>query len=69
MLQVIDKIHPDTVNWRRTNTKQPLGHFKALENTNQVINFGKDLRFSLVGIQGADITDKNRTLVLGRIPF
>ena len=39
--------------------------FKALENTNYVVEIGKQNRFSLPGIQGADITDGQRTLTLG----
>jgi plastin-1 len=41
--------------------------FKAVENTNYAIELGKQNRFSLVGIQGADITDGQRTLTLGLV--
>jgi len=35
-----------------------------VENTNYAVELGKQNRFSLVGIQGADITDGQRTLTL-----
>jgi plastin-1 len=41
--------------------------FKAVENTNYAIELGKQMRFSLVGVQGADITDGQRTLTLGLV--
>ena len=44
-----------------------MGRFKAVENTNYAVEIGKQNRFSLVGIQGADITDGQRTLVLGMV--
>lgn len=44
-----------------------MGRFKAVENTNYAVEIGKQNRFSLVGIQGADITDGQRTLTLGMV--
>ena len=41
--------------------------FKALENTNYAVELGKQVQFSLPGIQGADITDGQRTLTLGLV--
>jgi hypothetical protein len=41
--------------------------FKAVENTNYSIELGKHNGFSLVGVQGADITDGQRTLTLGLV--
>lgn len=41
-----------------------LSRFKAVENTNYAVEVGKQLGFSLVGIQGADLTDGQRTLTL-----
>lgn len=40
---------------------------QAVENTNYAVEIGKQNRFSLVGIQGADITDGQRTLTLGMV--
>ena len=47
--------------------KSGLSRFKAVENTNYAVELGKANRFSLVGIQGADITDGQRTLSLGLV--
>lgn len=37
-----------------------------IQNCNYAVELGKKLRFSLVGIQGKDIYDGNRTLTLGK---
>ena len=71
LLQAYDKVVPGSVNWRHVN-KQPasggeLMRFKAMENTNYTIELGKQMHFSLVGVQGADITDGQRTLTLGLV--
>ena len=70
LLQAYDKVIPHSVNWRHVN-KAPAGaeisRFKALENTNYAVELGKQNRFSLPGIQGADITDGQRTLTLGLV--
>ncbi|KAF8865088.1 hypothetical protein BDZ45DRAFT_472799 [Acephala macrosclerotiorum] len=47
--------------------KKEMSRFKMVENTNYAIELGKQLRFSLVGIQGADITDGQRTLTLSLV--
>lgn len=71
LLQAYDKVIPGTVNWRHVNKPPPSGgemsRFKAVENTNYAVEIGKQERFSLVGIQGADITDGQRTLTLGLV--
>lgn len=71
ILQAYDKVIPNSVNWRHVNKPPASGgelmRFKAVENTNYVIELGKQNRFSLVGIQGADITDGQRTLTLGLV--
>ncbi|KAK3384159.1 calponin homology domain-containing protein [Lasiosphaeria ovina] len=71
LLQAYDKVIPGSVNWRHVNKAPANGselmRFKAVENTNYVIELGKQIGFSLVGIQGADITDGQRTLTLGLV--
>jgi len=71
LLQAYDKVLPGSVNWRHVNKAPPSGgelmHFKAIENTNYAIELGKQSHFSLVGVQGADITDGQRTLTLGLV--
>lgn len=71
LLQAYDKVIKGSVNWRHVN-KPPahggdMSHFKAIENTNYAIELGKQNGFSLVGIQGADITDGQKTLTLGLV--
>jgi plastin-1 len=70
LLQAYDKVIPGSVNWRHVNKPregQELMRFKALENTNYAVEIGKQVQFSLPGIQGADITDGQRTLTLGLV--
>ncbi|KAA6406609.1 MAG: fimbrin [Lasallia pustulata] len=71
LLQAYDKVIPGSVNWRHVNKPPASGGemllFKAVENTNYAIELGKQMRFSLVGVQGADITDGQRTLTLGLV--
>jgi hypothetical protein len=38
---------------------------EKLENCNYAVELGKQLKFSLVGIAGQDISDGNPTLTLG----
>lgn len=71
LLQAYDKVIKGSVNWRHVN-KPPahggeMSRFKAVENTNYTIELGKQNGFSLVGIQGADLTDGQRTLTLGLV--
>ncbi|KAI4104426.1 MAG: hypothetical protein L6R37_003245 [Teloschistes peruensis] len=71
LLQAYDKVVKGSVNWRHVNKAPSSGgelmRFKAVENTNYAIELGRQMRFSLVGVQGADITDGQRTLSLGLV--
>ena len=70
LLQAYDKVIKGSVNWKHVNKPREgseLMHFKAIENTNYAIELGKQMHFSLVGVQGADITDGQRTLTLGLV--
>lgn len=71
LLQAYDKVIKGSVNWRHVNKAPANGaemlRFKAVENTNYAIELGKQHGFSLVGIQGADVTDGQRTLTLGLV--
>ncbi|RMZ92024.1 hypothetical protein DV736_g753, partial [Chaetothyriales sp. CBS 134916] len=71
LLQAYQKVIPGSVNLKHVN-KPPahggeMSRFKAVENTNYAVELGKQNHFSLVGIQGADITDGQRTLTLGLV--
>ncbi|KAJ3094426.1 hypothetical protein HDU97_008103 [Phlyctochytrium planicorne] len=65
LLQAIDKVRPGIVEWKKVNKAPVPSKFKKVENTNYVLVLGKSLKFTLVGIQGSDITDGQKTLTLG----
>ncbi|KAI2630063.1 calponin homology domain-containing protein [Xylaria nigripes] len=71
LLQAYDKVIKGSVNWRHVNKRPANGdemlRFKAVENTNYAVELGKQNGFSLVGIQGADITDGQKMLTLGLV--
>ncbi|BGP02551.1 Fimbrin [Rhodotorula toruloides] len=68
LLQAFDKIIPGSVIWRRVaKTPQPLSRFKAVENTNYSLELAKQNHMHIVGIQGADLVDGQRTLTLGLV--
>ncbi|EIW77266.1 fimbrin [Coniophora puteana RWD-64-598 SS2] len=50
-----------------TPNQSTLSRFKQVENTNYAVDLGKQNGMHLVGIQGADIVDGSRTLVLGLV--
>ncbi|GMM27512.1 fimbrin [Martiniozyma asiatica (nom. inval.)] len=71
LLEAFEKVMPGSVDSRHIN-KRPvngneLSRFKALENTNYSVAIGKANKFSLVGIEGSDITDGNKMLTLGLV--
>jgi len=67
LLELFDKIQPGIVDWNRAN-KGPFtrmgGNLKMVENCNYCVELGHELGFSLVGIQGKDLFDANKTLTL-----
>ncbi|KAJ0548015.1 putative actinin-type actin-binding domain, calponin domain, EF-hand domain pair, fimbrin/Plastin [Helianthus annuus] len=64
LLEILDKVSPGSVNWKQT-TKPPIKMpFRKVENCNQAVRIGKRLRFSLVNIQGNDIVQGNKKLIL-----
>ncbi|KAF0551543.1 Fimbrin [Gigaspora margarita] len=67
LLQAFEKVKPGSVDWKKVNKSENLSRFKQVENTNYAILIGKSLRFTLVNIQGADICDGTKTLVLGLV--
>ncbi|QPG74435.1 Fimbrin, actin-bundling protein [Brettanomyces nanus] len=71
LMQAFNKVMPGSVNDKHVNKKPKSGkemsRFKALENTNYAVAVGKANKFSLVGIEGSDITDGNKMLTLGLV--
>lgn len=64
LLEVLDKVSPGSVNWKHA-TKPPIKMpFRKVENCNQVVRIGKQLKFSLVNVAGNDIVQGNKKLIL-----
>jgi len=67
LLKVIDAIRPGTVVWRKVERK-PTMVFKKNSNNSYAVVLGKGpLGLSLPTTGGADITQKNKKLVLGMV--
>ena len=65
-MEVLEKVSPGSVNWKQA-TKPPIKMpFRKVENCNQVIKIGKQLKFSLVNVAGNDIVQGNKKLILGK---
>ncbi|CCH62425.1 hypothetical protein TBLA_0H01380 [Henningerozyma blattae CBS 6284] len=71
LLQAYEKVMPGVTDEKHINKKKnadgEVPRFKALENTNYAVALGKSQGFSLVGIEGSDIVDGNRLLILGLV--
>lgn len=64
LLEALDKVSPGIVNWKMA-TKPPIRMpFRKVENCNQVVKIGKQLKFSLVNVAGNDIVQGNKKLIL-----
>lgn len=64
LLEALDKVSPGSVNWKRT-TKPPIKMpFRKIENCFQAIKIGKNMKFSLVNVDGSDIVQGNKKLIL-----
>lgn len=66
LLEALDKVAPGVVCWKSANRPPIKMLFKKVENCNQVIKIGKQLKFSLVNIAGNDIVQGNKKLLLGK---
>ena len=69
LFKLYQVIRPGIVDWKRVHkTFSKMRKFmEVVENCNYVVELGKELKFSLVGISGKDISDGNRTLVLALV--
>ncbi|KAK4439741.1 Fimbrin-5 [Sesamum alatum] len=64
LLEVLDKVSPGSVNWKQA-TKPPIKMpFRKVENCNQVVRIGKQLKLSLVNVAGNDFVQGNKKLIL-----
>ncbi|EGT32888.1 hypothetical protein CAEBREN_08893 [Caenorhabditis brenneri] len=66
LLQLFNAIQPGVVDSKKVITKfRNIGGMLAkIQNCNYAVELGKQMGFSLVGVQGKDIVDGNRTLTL-----
>ncbi|KAE8075580.1 hypothetical protein FH972_014279 [Carpinus fangiana] len=64
ILEVLDKVSPESVNWKQASKPPIKMPFRKVENCNQVIKIGKQLNFSLVNVAGNDIVQGNKKLIL-----
>lgn len=68
LLQLFDKVQPGIVNWKRVNMppyKPPQrAMMLKLENCNYCVELGKQMKFSLVGIDGSNIQNGDKVPVL-----
>jgi len=69
IFQLYDVIKPGVVQWNRVhkNFSKLRKFMEKLENCNYAVELGRQLKFSLVGIAGKDISDGNPTLTLALI--
>ncbi|XP_057765555.1 fimbrin-1-like [Salvia miltiorrhiza] len=64
LLEVMDKVSPGSVHWRQA-TKPPIKMpFRKVENCNQVVKIGMQLKLSLVNVAGNDFVQGNKKLIL-----
>ncbi|XP_010545257.1 PREDICTED: fimbrin-1 isoform X2 [Tarenaya hassleriana] len=64
LLEVLDKVSPGSVNWKHASKPPIKMPFRKVENCNQVVKIGKQLKFSLVNVAGNDIVQGNKKLIL-----
>ncbi|XP_031286531.1 fimbrin-1-like [Pistacia vera] len=64
LLEVLDKVSPGSVNWKHASKPPIKMPFRKVENCNQVVRIGKQLKFSLVNVAGNDIVQGNKKLIL-----
>uniref|UniRef100_A0A6G1SPM7 Plastin-1 n=1 Tax=Aceria tosichella TaxID=561515 RepID=A0A6G1SPM7_9ACAR len=65
LIQLFDIIKPGIVHWPRVHKQfsRLKGFMERLENCNYTVELGRTLNFSLVGVAGQDIVERNKTLV------
>ncbi|KAL0904742.1 hypothetical protein M5K25_026886 [Dendrobium thyrsiflorum] len=64
LLEVLDKVYPGSVNWKHASKPPIKMPFRKVENCNQVVRIGKQLKLSLVNVAGNDIVQGNKKLIL-----
>jgi len=69
IFQLYDAIRPGVVDWSKVTRKfrKLQSMMDQIQNCNYAVELGKQMKFSLVGIQGKDIYDSNPTLTLALV--
>lgn len=66
LAKAFDIMRPGIVDWKKVNMNPKMIFHKG-ENCNYAISLGRQLKFNLVNIDGSDITQKNKKLILGLV--
>lgn len=66
LLKVIERVEPGRINWKRVEMKTN-HRLKKLANCGLVIEYGRALGFTLVGVGNMDIVDGHKKLILGYV--
>ncbi|XP_022753076.1 fimbrin-1-like isoform X2 [Durio zibethinus] len=64
LLEVLDKVAPGSVNWKHASKPPIKFPFRKVENCNQVVKIGNQLKFSVVNLGGNDIVQGNKKLIV-----
>ncbi|XP_012461317.1 fimbrin-1 isoform X1 [Gossypium raimondii] len=64
LLEVLDKVAPGSVNWKHASKPPIKFPFRKVENCNQVVKIGRQLKFSVVNLGGNDIVQGNKKLIV-----
>lgn len=68
LMQLFEKVKPDSIKgFKQKFCWRPLNSFQKISNNNLIVEMAHSLNFSLVGIQGSDIVNGNRTAILALI--
>lgn len=66
---MLDKVAPGSVNWKHASKPPIKFPFRKVENCNQVVKIGRQLKFSVVNLGGNDIVQGNKKLIVGNLFF
>jgi plastin-1 len=67
LLEILNKVEPGVVNFKRVSKPPIKMPFKKVENCNYAVEIGKGWGFSLVNVSGNDFVQGNKKLILGKL--
>ena len=65
LLEMLNKVEPGVVNFKRVSKPPIKMPFKKVENCNYAVEIGKGWGFSMVNVSGNDFVQGNKKLILG----